>query len=535
METDIYLDSIQVQKNEIKLGSGTYGDVKQVNIILKNGEIVTGALKTINREDIISGFGNVSEIESYLIFSKSRFVCNVSTIYISKYFYKERNNEKKEEFISIVTKKAKCNGRELLNNPFLYNLKDVIYYAAQMLISIDFIHKRRYIHRDIKPDNYLIYLNDKKFECFLTDFGFVTLNSNYLKKTPGVNTSYYRAPEVILGINYTNRIDIWSIGCTIYEFATGKILFPEINDKNQPNINFEHIIEEIPLDWDMDAQKLYYDNSAYRSVKILGSEKPVPLTRRENSFMSKFVSSPRYNIVDHTYWIVLDKILKMCLNLNYKTRLNARQILKSSCFDIIREYIDKILEKEDLIEDDLDNIIINIEEEKNLRKVNFFKKAYQKFVCDLKILNIKSIYHAVDLANLYLTVYPDSEMLEENIYSCCLYFFHKQACVVRYPKLPEYFFFSNYTKKDIENNPEKIKEMDKMIYDFEKLVLREPKLLGFNTFRHTLFEISEILNKILDENQIRILFDSFCELSVWSGSYRRMFKTLTEKLFSFQF
>ena len=40
-----------------------------------------------------------------------------------------------------------------------------------------------------------------------------------------VQTRYYRSPEIILGLPYTEKIDIWSIGCSLYELYTSKILF----------------------------------------------------------------------------------------------------------------------------------------------------------------------------------------------------------------------------------------------------------------------------------------------------------------------
>lgn len=43
--------------------------------------------------------------------------------------------------------------------------------------------------------------------------------------TPYLVSRYYRAPEIILGIPYDYAIDMWSIGCTLYELYTGKILF----------------------------------------------------------------------------------------------------------------------------------------------------------------------------------------------------------------------------------------------------------------------------------------------------------------------
>lgn len=43
--------------------------------------------------------------------------------------------------------------------------------------------------------------------------------------TPYLVSRFYRAPEIILGIPYDYSVDMWSIGCTLYELYTGKILF----------------------------------------------------------------------------------------------------------------------------------------------------------------------------------------------------------------------------------------------------------------------------------------------------------------------
>lgn len=43
--------------------------------------------------------------------------------------------------------------------------------------------------------------------------------------TPYLVSRFYRAPEIILGMPYDFAIDIWSVGCTLYELYTGKILF----------------------------------------------------------------------------------------------------------------------------------------------------------------------------------------------------------------------------------------------------------------------------------------------------------------------
>lgn len=82
----------------------------------------------------------------------------------------------------------------------------------------------------------------------LTDFGTMIKNGD-MKKT--VQTRYYRAVEVILGLKCNQAIDIWSIGCTIYELAIGKIMVYTCKDKYKDIfdvdlINIKIIMEKIP-------------------------------------------------------------------------------------------------------------------------------------------------------------------------------------------------------------------------------------------------------------------------------------------------
>jgi len=87
-----------------------------------------------------------------------------------------------------------------------------------MLIALQHLRKNKIIHADIKPDNILL-SNDTK-NVKLCDFGtafFVEKNCNveYLV------SRYYRAPEVVLGYPYDYSIDMWSLGCTLYEMYAG--------------------------------------------------------------------------------------------------------------------------------------------------------------------------------------------------------------------------------------------------------------------------------------------------------------------------
>lgn len=86
------------------------------------------------------------------------------------------------------------------------------------------------------PDTeHLIPLLPEMFSIKLIDLG----NSHFLgdKQPSLIQTAPYRAPEVILGIPFDEKADIWSVGCVVYELLTGHILFPTINLANGKHIN----------------------------------------------------------------------------------------------------------------------------------------------------------------------------------------------------------------------------------------------------------------------------------------------------------
>ncbi|EDV25501.1 uncharacterized protein TRIADDRAFT_24000, partial [Trichoplax adhaerens] len=103
------------------------------------------------------------------------------------------------------------------------NIKAVRSYAQQLLLSLKLLKRCSILHADIKPDNILV--NEQKLVLKLCDFGSASIVSEN-DITPYLVSRFYRAPEIIIGKSYDYTIDLWSVGCTLFEIYTGKILFP---------------------------------------------------------------------------------------------------------------------------------------------------------------------------------------------------------------------------------------------------------------------------------------------------------------------
>ncbi|EIE27798.1 kinase-like protein [Coccomyxa subellipsoidea C-169] len=103
------------------------------------------------------------------------------------------------------------------------NIAAVRAYAAQMLTALYHLRNCGVLHADIKPDNILV--SASRTMVKLCDFGSAMFTGDN-ETTPYLVSRFYRSPEVILGLKYDHPMDMWSVGCVIYELFTGKILFP---------------------------------------------------------------------------------------------------------------------------------------------------------------------------------------------------------------------------------------------------------------------------------------------------------------------
>ncbi|KAF2133528.1 dual specificity protein kinase-like protein pom1 [Dothidotthia symphoricarpi CBS 119687] len=128
--------------------------------------------------------------------------------------------------LCIVFEHMSKNLRDLLKeetNGHGLTLPAVKTYARQMFLGLHHLQNCQVIHLDLKPDNVLVSADKKTIK--LADFGTAVDKRDVIERTEYLVSRFYRAPEIILGMEIGHPVDMWAIGCTVYELWTGKILF----------------------------------------------------------------------------------------------------------------------------------------------------------------------------------------------------------------------------------------------------------------------------------------------------------------------
>ena len=165
------------------------------------------------------------------------------------------------------------------------------FYAGCVIAAFAHVHAQGIAYRDLKPENLLI---DVKGYCKVIDFGFA-------KKIPGpkgdlsytiCGTPEYLAPEILNSKGHDKAVDVWALGCLVYELLVGRTPFA---DDNQSRI-FQRVLGAdkflaTPAVWprgfDPDAKDLIKQMLATSPARRLGYGTQGPLAIKDHAWFKK--------------------------------------------------------------------------------------------------------------------------------------------------------------------------------------------------------------------------------------------------------
>jgi len=139
-----------------------------------------------------------------------------------------------------------------------FSLKTVLMLADQMLTRIEFVHSRHFLHRDIKPDNFLMGTGKKQNKVYIIDFGlakrYIGKDNKHIPYRENKNltgTARYASINTHLGIEQGRRDDLESLCYVLLYFLRGSLPWQNLRANNKKE-KYERIMEKklsTPIDY----------------------------------------------------------------------------------------------------------------------------------------------------------------------------------------------------------------------------------------------------------------------------------------------
>ncbi|CAD8095806.1 unnamed protein product [Paramecium primaurelia] len=186
------------------------------------------------------------------------------------------------------------------------NPQKVKSYMYQLLKSIEHMHRNGIFHRDIKPENILLNTDHLK----LADFG--SCKGIYSKHpyTEYISTRWYRAPECLLTDGYyDHKMDLWGVGCVMFEIVALFPLFPGTNELDQ--VNKIHNILGTP------------NQKVFDRFRKQATHMEINFPPKHGSGIDRLLQGQSKECID---------LIKLLLTYDPEERINAQQALKHEYF-----------------------------------------------------------------------------------------------------------------------------------------------------------------------------------------------------------
>ena len=268
----------------------------------------------------------------------------------------------------------------------------------QMLCGVAYMHSLDILHRDLKPQNILL---NRAGKLKIADFGLSRALGcvDPAGKTVQVVTVWYRPPELLYGgriSQYGLSLDMWSVGCIIYEILTGVVLFSGYTDTKMRKLFPLLLGSPTEKVWPGVSKMPYYDPN----IKIKAERE------RIKGYITLYGDKPKIKnkkVADEWFEIIMS-----LLTYDPQKRSTALETLKRPFFNSVRD-----LSREPTQHTCLENLYlvetpIKFITNPNLDRVMFF--IVSNWLLGVKIrfrLKIRTYY-----IGLYLMDYLNSNFLD---------------------------------------------------------------------------------------------------------------------------
>ncbi|XKL64950.1 hypothetical protein PGB90_005036 [Kerria lacca] len=191
------------------LGTGQFGRVMFVRHLKSKQPKTFFAMKILERQKV------VSMMQTDHVLYEKKVLQSIDFPFLVNYRYHFKDNASLYFILEFIP------GGEMfthLQKVGKYPEVQARFYAAQVVLSFEYLHFLGIVYRDLKPENLLI---DQFGFLKITDFGFAK-RIDEKPTTTLCGTPEYLAPEVIKNIGYNYSVDWWATGILIFEMSSGK-------------------------------------------------------------------------------------------------------------------------------------------------------------------------------------------------------------------------------------------------------------------------------------------------------------------------